>query len=343
MQTRIYHKADGRTLWLYGREPHTLPAQEEGEPAPEPHSHLRWHPVREEWVMYAAHRQGRTFLPPPDHCPLCPARPGGFPGEIPFADYETAVLENRFPTLSRNPGPVPELPAVKAAPGTGRCEVVVYTSDHQGSMATLSTERRELLLQVWAQRFHDLYADPTIAAILPFENRGVEVGVTLHHPHGQIYAYPFVPPVLERESAAFSKRSWIEDLTPRLGDYLVAQAETALAFVPPFARYPYEVWIAPRVRKPLPTDLNPTELSDLATLLGEVTGRYDRLFGRPMPYIMVLHAAPRGDPTFHLHLEFYPVLRAPGKLKYLAGTEVGAGSFAADVLPEQAAEQLRQL
>jgi UDPglucose--hexose-1-phosphate uridylyltransferase len=300
--------------------------------------------LREEWIVYAAHRQERAFLPPPEFCPLCPTRPGGFPTEIPFADFEIAVFENRFPSLHPR-APVPPELCVPTARGQGICEVVVYTPEHIGSLGSLPQERRELLVRVWIDRYRELYAHDFIKYVMPFENRGEEVGVTLHHPHGQIYTYPFVPPIPEKEAVAFRERPVLEELFARCGDaYTVCEEEGFVAFVPPFARYPYEVWVAPRRRVPGPWEFTELEIKAFARLLGEAVARYDRLFDRPFPYVMVLHAAPKGEEgTFHFHVEFYPPMRAPGKLKFLAGTELGAGTMVMDALPEVTAARLREV
>ncbi len=344
MHRRVFHKADGRKLYLFGTKPHTLSPLPEGEGAPEAKPHLRWHPLREEWIVYAAHRQERAFLPPPEFCPLCPTRPGGFPTEIPFADFEIAVFENRFPSLHPR-APVPPELCVPTARGQGICEVVVYTPEHIGSLGSLPQERRELLVRVWIDRYRELYAHDFIKYVMPFENRGEEVGVTLHHPHGQIYTYPFVPPIPEKEAVAFRERPVLEELFARCGDaYTVCEEEGFVAFVPPFARYPYEVWVAPRRRVPGPWEFTELEIKAFARLLGEAVARYDRLFDRPFPYVMVLHAAPKGEEgTFHFHVEFYPPMRAPGKLKFLAGTELGAGTMVMDALPEVTAARLREV
>jgi UDPglucose--hexose-1-phosphate uridylyltransferase len=341
MRKWTLRRQDGRELYFYSQAQPPGTYLGEGEPAPQLNSHLRWHPLRQEWVIYAAHRQGRTFLPPKEFCPLCPSRPEGWITEVPWSDFEVVVFQNRFPAL------VPEAPEpphlmVPTAPARGVCEVVVYTPEHSGSLATLSAERRELLLEVWVDRYRELLAQEEIAFVMPFENRGAQVGVTLHHPHGQIYAYPFVPPVLQQEAQSFRRHPVLLDLVPHLGPYRVEADEHVVSFVPPFARYPFELWLAPLRFHPGPWTMSPAERASLARQLGEAVARYDRLFGSPLPYILVLHAAPKGEEEFfHFHLEFYPALRAPDRLKYLAGTEVGAGTFTADLLPEEMAEQLR--
>ena len=340
----VYRKADGRTVYLYGERAHPLPAIGEGEGAPAAHPHLRWHPLRREWVVYAAHRQERTFLPPSEFCPLCPTRSGGFPTEIPFDDFEVAVFENRFPAfVSRAPAP-PDL-GLRTAPAEGVCEVVVYTPEHDGSVATLSQARRELLIRVWGDRYQELYARGGTQFVLPFENRGEPVGATLHHPHGQIYTYPFVPPILQDEVTAFRSGRVLLDLVEHVGDtYTVVEDARVIAMVPPFARYPYEVWILPKAPRSGPWQFDNAEVASFARTLGEVVSRYDALFHKPFPYVMVLHAAPKGEnDSFHFHVEFYPPLRTAEKLKYLAGTELGAGTFIVDALPEETARVLRQV
>ncbi|AEV15766.1 Galactose-1-phosphate uridylyltransferase [Thermus sp. CCB_US3_UF1] len=341
---RLHHrKRDGRELILYGFSPVAEAPLPELEEAFHPTPHLRYHPLRGEWVVYAAHRQERTFLPPKEHCPLCPSRPGGFPTEIPFPRFQVAVFENRFPALVQNPPPAPEGLPIPTGQAGGRSEVVVYTPGHEGSLATLSEEERLLLAWVWRERYQALYAQEGVRFVMPFENRGEAVGVTLHHPHGQIYAYPFVPPVVQREAQAFREGPVLLELLPALEAYAVDQEEGFLAFVPPFARYPYEVWVVPRARHPGPWTFSEAEMAAFARLLGRVVARYDALFAEPFPYVMVFHAAPLGEErTFHFHVEFYPPRRTRDRLKFLAGTELGAGTFVVDALPEDTARKLKE-
>lgn len=341
---RTHVKADGRRLHLFGWQPHGWPVTEELAPGPAPQPHLRWHPLRGEWVGYASHRQDRTFKPPAAFCPLCPVAPGGFPGEIPFADFEIAVFENRFPALAPSPPPPPALP-VPAAAAQGRCEVVVYSAAHSGSLAALPRAQRELLVQVWADRYRDLLAEDTSAFVMPFENRGEEIGVTLHHPHGQIYTFPFVPPAVAPLVAAFRRAPVLEDMRRTLGTtYDIAGNDRAVAFVPPCARFPSEVWLMPRTFHPGPWTFTDADVRAFADVLGEVVARLDGLYGRPMPYLCILYAAPKGEEAhFHFHIQFYPFLRTADRLKYLAGCEQGAGMFLVDGLPEQMAARLREV
>lgn len=341
---RVHIKRDGRRLLLYGWRPHQRPPLAELPGGASASPHLRWHPLRDEWVAYASHRQDRTFKPPAEFCPLCPVRDGAFPGEIPFDDFEIAVFENRFPAFVPAPTPPPDLP-VRTAAAAGTCEVVVFSAEHSGSLASLTAERRELLVRVWADRYRELLEREDVRFVMPFENRGEEVGVTLHHPHGQIYAFPFVPPALEKAVAAFRRGPVLKTLRQRIGgEYDIAGDERTVAFVPPFARFPNEIWIMPRAVHPGPWTLSGREISSFAAVLGEVIARYDGLFERPMPYIAVLYAAPKGEEDrFHFHMQFYPFLRSADRLKYLAGCEQGAGTFLVDVLPEQMVQQLRHV
>lgn len=318
-------------------------------------SELRWHPFLEEWVITATHRQDRTFLPPKDYCPLCPTKPGGFPTEVPRDDYDIVVFENKFPSLQRNP----PLPAVGATgispvkPAQGICEVVLYSSEHSTSLAKMPLMRIRNLLRVWQDRFRELGALDYIKYVLIFENKGEAVGVTLHHPHGQIYAFPFVPPKIEKELSASSKYyrknnkclfcAALEE-EYRDGRRIVFEGEKFVAFIPFFARYPYETYIAPKKHQASINEFTDEDLDDLALTLKGLLVKYDLLFNLSFPYIMVIHQAPtdgKDYPDYHFHFEFYPPLRTASKLKYLAGCESGAGNFINDTLAEEKAAELR--
>jgi UDPglucose--hexose-1-phosphate uridylyltransferase len=293
----------------------------------------RFNELRAEEVVYAVQRQDRTFLPAEDHCPLCPTRPGQPPTEIPFPSYEIVVFDNLFPSFE--------------APD-GAAEVVVYTDDHHGSFAALAPERAQALMWVWRQRYEELAARADIAYVLIFENRGVEVGTTLHHPHGQIYGFPFVPPVAGGELAADARLGGCASCTLlgrelESGDRVVHSGDGVVAYVPFAARWPYETHVVVREHRPSLSECTAAELAALASALQAVTRGYDRLFARPFPYVMVLHQAPTdGRLAGHLHVEFYPPLRTATKLKYLAGSEQGAGTFLMDVMPEDSARALRE-
>lgn len=287
-------------------------------------------------MTVAPARQERSYHPDPAQCPLCPTQAGGPATEIPASDYHIAVFENRFPAF---------------ASGHGRCEVVCYTSDHASSLAAQSVERIRDLIEVWADRTRELSRLPEVRYVLVFENRGEEIGVTLTHPHGQIYAYPFLPSVIERElrAGARHRRLHGDCLYCRIierewaGERMVEGDEECIAFVPDFARWPFEVHLAPRSHRGSLSDLGESQAQSLARLLQSVLRRYDRLFDAPMPYVMAIHQRPvgRGHAHHHLHLEFYPAGRARGKLKHLAGSELGAGAFIVDMGPAAAARRLR--
>lgn len=320
-------------------------------------SELRWNPVYGEWVITATVRQDRTFLPPKDFCPLCPTRPGGFPTEIPEPDYDIVVFENRFPSLSPNP-PEPaiggdDLYAVR--PSLGECEVVVYTPNHNQTLAQEPVEQIYKLVQVWTDRFRELSKHDFVKHIFIFENKGEAIGVTLHHPHGQIYAYPFIPPRVERqleqarEHFSRFKRNLFDDIIAeekRDGRRIVAENNGFIAYIPFFARYPYETHITAKRNAPDLTHFTKGEQADLAEILKQVLAGFDKIFGISFPYIMALQQAPSdgGDyDFFRFHIEFYPPLRTATKLKYLAGSEAGAGAFINDTLAEEKAQELRAL
>ena len=342
-------------------------------------SDLRWHPLLREWVTVAPWRQDRTYHPSAEFCPLCPTRPGGPETEIPEPDYHIAVFENRFPSYSGDqgggageglrpaaPGGSPPYPQGggageglrPAAPGGsppyprgGRCEVVCYTPVHESSLGEQSVAHIRDLIEVWSDRTEELSRLDGVRYVYVFENRGEEMGVTLHHPHGQIYAYPFVPPVLERELAA--SRDHL-DRTGRClycdvleaevdGERVVARDQGWLAFVPPFNRWPYEVHLAPSAHLGLLPELTDSQAWSFAGILKDVLQRYDRLFGRPLPYVMAMHQGPPGGGDHHhLHVEFYPPNRTADRLKYLAGSELGAGAFIVDARAEDGARELRE-
>jgi UDPglucose--hexose-1-phosphate uridylyltransferase len=352
---RVLRKPDGRQLILYSHR--ELPADLEA-PSPNatplPHrNHLRWHPLRGEWVAYASHRQNRTFLPPAEYNPLSPTVDPEHPTEVPAGDWEVAAFENLFPTLAGDAEEPAPQEIVATRPGKGACEVVVFTQDTTASLGSLPLPHLELILRVWGDRTRELGARDDVQYVFPFENRGVEVGVTLHHPHGQIYAYPFVPPIpareLEQQRAYFEKhgRGLLEDLMRdevEDGRRILDAEERALAWMPVCARYSYEVWVAPRRAVPTVADLEPEERRDFARALKTVLLKYDGLWNKPFPYILVVHQAPtdgQAHPEAHLHIEIYPAYRMPGRLKYLAGSEIGAGVFTADTLPEDKAAELR--
>lgn len=356
MERKDFTKPDGRKMYIYSRRP----ISSDIEPSNPPHepikaaSHLRWHPLRGEWVAYASHRQNRTFLPPKDFSPLATTKSKEFPTEMPAGDYDVAVFENMFPSLSDAANESPEL-YVKTEPGKGACEVVVFTQNPDTSLGALPLEQVAFVLKVLADRTKELAARGGIQYVLPFENRGVEVGVTLHHPHGQLYAYPFVPPIqarmteMQKDFLQNNGEGLIESMVKneiKEGTRLIDQQERAVAFIPVCARYPYETWVAPKRRAAYLHDLNDDEIMDLARALKTTLMKMDAMWDRPFPYLLVLLQAPldpHGHPEWHAHFEIYPPYRTKDRLKYLAGTELGAGMFVNDAQPEEKAAELRNV
>jgi len=347
-------KPDGRALILYSRSeiPKNIQAPSPQNESTMPEPHLRWHPLRGQWVAYASHRQNRTFLPPKEYNPLAPMSSEKIPTELPQGKYDVAVFENLFPTFHLKSKLAPKL-FVPTAPAQGVCEVVVFTQDTKSSLSKLSLDHINLLVDVWIDRYQELGKRKEIKYVMPFENKGIEMGVTLEHPHGQIYAYPFIPPLAEKELNLNKKfydekgKSILEDmLENEIKDKkrLIYEDAHTLAFVPVCARYPYEVWMAPRKRLPSLAAMNPQEKTSFSRCLKTVLLKYDKLWDTPFPYLMTFHQAPTDGiqrAESHFHLEFYPPYRMKGRLKYLAGTELGADVFANDSLPEEKAAELQ--
>jgi UDPglucose--hexose-1-phosphate uridylyltransferase len=340
--------ADGREIVYFDESPglgrelvadtRPLPPRPPGPALPtgSAESGIRWDPLAGEWVVIAAARQDRTFLPPADQCPLDPSAPGR-PTEIPADSYDVVVFENRFPSL-REP--------------LGRCEVVCFTSDHDSSFAQLTPQRVRTVFEAWVDRTAALSELPGTEQVYCFENRGEEIGVTLHHPHGQVYAFPFVTPRTGRmvaQALAYRGGNLFDDLVAaelRAGTRIVTRNEHWIAFVPEAARWPYEVRIFPAGRVPDLPALEEDAREAFGPLYLDVLRRFDALFGQPAPYIAAWHQAPAKDEAargqFAAHLQVLSVRRAAGKLKYLAGTESGMGVWINDIIPEEAAERLRE-
>jgi UDPglucose--hexose-1-phosphate uridylyltransferase len=326
----------------------------------------RWHPLREEWVIIAAHRQDRPWsgetvesaarLGPTyaADCYLCPGnmRVGGKRND----DYSgTFVFDNDHPCVGFDaPLPMPEPSGFyRSRPARGVARVVCYSPNHSLALAELEPCEIESLLRVWQKQYRELGSHSEIGHVLIFENRGEAVGVSNPHPHCQIYATNFVFKTIETEVRASQKhlaatgRSLFQDIIAAEradGRRLVTENETAIAFMPYFARYAYEVYVAPKNTHVSIDRLNGKELKDLGAVLKHTLIRFDNLWRMPFPYVMVLHQAPTdgGDyRAFHFHIEFHPPLRRPNLLKYLAGPEIGGGNFLSDTTPEEKAAELR--
>lgn len=322
-------------------------------PVVEPASQARYDALLSEWVGIAGHRQTRTYHPPTDQCPLCPSSPHN-PSEIPSPDYDVVVFENRFPSFAGH-GPAAQATGLfDPSPGVGRCEVVCFTADHTTTFSRLSPERVRTVVEAWADRTAALNAQDGVEQVFCFENRGVEIGVTLAHPHGQIYGYPFVTPTTAAMLASVARhrletgRNLFADILAgelAAGTRVVATSAHWVAFVPFAARWPVEVHLYPRRQVADLTELADAERDDLAAFYLQLLNRMERVFADTLPSISAWHQVPvhadRGE--FWLHLEIFSIRRAVGKLKYLAGSESAMGAFVNDIAPEVAAERLREV
>ena len=349
---------DGRTIRYYDTQGQSRDAVDQREVETQPQiGEMRLDALNNEWVVMAAHRQGRVFLPPKELNPLAPSRPG-FLTEIPESDYEVVVFDNRSPSL-RSPDGEINLPKeigfdTPPVPAAGKCEVVCFTSNYEASFKDLSHCQIRTVLEAWRDRVAELSSLPYIEHIAPFENRGEEVGVTLSHPHGQIYAYPYLPPRTEKMLEVAKKhrdktgRVLLDDLVAReIKDEvrIVARSADWVAFVPYAARYPFEIHVAPIRPVPDLAALDDDACESFPEIAKEVLLRLDGVFDTKMAYIAAWHQAPVriGRDDLRLHWQITSVRRAPGKLKYLAGSESAFGAFMMDLQPEQSAQQLRDV
>jgi UDPglucose--hexose-1-phosphate uridylyltransferase len=325
---------------------------------------MRHDRLLDEWVTIASHRQTRTYLPPDDECPLCPSSYGQATGErdrlseIPATDYDVAVFENRFPSFALSSrhvnsadGQPCDDPLFQTAPGVGRCEVVCFTADHNAAFSSLTPARTRTVIDAWVDRTEQLSLVPQIEQVFCFENRGEEIGVTLRHPHGQIYGYPYVTPRTRRmlDSARVYREATGRNLfadvvaAEEASERVVVQSAHWVAFVPFAARWPVEVHLYPRRQVPDLPALDAAERLDLSYVYLELLRRMEAVHPPAPPYIAAWHQAPvRHDRDLtYLHLELFSIRRAPGKLKYLAGSESAMGAFVNDVQPEDVANAMR--
>ena len=350
--------SDARTIRYYdtaGQVRATADKREKGE---QPGiGELRLDPLVNEWVAMAAHRQGRVFLPPKELCPLCPST-GENLTEVPEDNFEVVVFDNKSPSLRPPVGDwaLPDMTGPDTDTGTaaGKCEVICFTADHGHAFKDLSTERIRVLLEAWMDRTRELSKEKFIHNITPFENLGEEVCVTLEHPHGQIYAYSYIPPKVSRMLEVARKHKehtgkvlFDEIVAREIKDEerIVAQNKHWVAYVPYAARYSFEIHVAPKVSVADLSELT-TEVADAYPAIAkEVLQRLDGVFNIPMAYIAAWHQAPvrEGRDLLRLHWQITSVRRAPGKLKYLAGSESSMGAFIMDLRPEQSAAQLREV
>lgn len=327
----------------------------------------RWHPLRREWVVVAAHRQDRPWLgerekppataPLPAHdpnCTFCP-RNARVSGAV-NPDYRGVfVFDNDRPCVGADaPRQLPPPPRGYASrPATGVARVVCFSERHDKALHQLGVDGVDEVLRCFGQQYRELGARPEVQHVLCFENRGEAVGVSNPHPHGQVYATNFVFETIAREVESglahhdeTGRSLWEDVVQTELEDgrRVLAQNDHAVAFLPWFARWAYETFVGPRRAVPSVADLDDRERRALAAVLHDVLVRFDALWAQPFPYVMALHQAPTdgGDHRgFGFHVEFHPPLRKPGLRKYLAGPETGGGNFLADTAPEDKARELR--
>jgi UDPglucose--hexose-1-phosphate uridylyltransferase len=360
MRKTVGKLADGREIIYFDDSadaPLRTAVDQRDLPDQAPASQMRRDPLTGEWVGIAAHRQTRTYKPPAGLCPLCPSEPGRST-EVPESAYDVVVFENRFPSFAQG---VPEVESsipgnalIAQGAGRGRCEVVCFTSNHTSSFGALSPQRVRTVVDAWADRTTELSLLPGVEQVFCFENRGEDIGVTLAHPHGQIYGYPFVTPKTELMLAT-SKEYYEKNGRHVLGDVLAAERESGIrvvieskhwtAVVPGAARWPVEVHVIPHRQVATIAELTSEERDDFAVVYLEVLRKFDVMYDAELPYIAAWHQSPvNADPKLSwLHLEVFSIKRAADKLKYLAGSESGMAVWINDVTPEQIAEKLRAL
>lgn len=315
-------------------------------------SELRWNPMLKTYTMVASNRQGRPNMPK-DYCPFCPGS-----GKVPD-HYDVLVYPNDFPALSPNP-PKPDLESTdlyKVAESHGKCEVILYSPEHYTSVPHLPVAHLAKLVNLWAERTAEIAKDTKVKYIFPFENRGEVVGVTMPHPHGQIYGYPFVPLKLKveldscKEHYALHGTDLLGDMNKeevKFGKRIIAENDNFLVYLPFFTDYPYGIFIVHKSLKGSLTQFSEKEKYDLAEILKNSTGALDTLFDKPFPYMMCIHQTPvnseeyaDSDQYFRFHIEFYPPLRDAERVKFYASSEMGAWAAANTRAVEETAVELR--
>ncbi len=315
---------------------------------------LRWNPLLRTWTMVAPGRQSRPVIEgDSSSCPFCPGS-----GKVPH-HYDVLEYDNDFPALSKDaPEPVTRSSLYRSAPAYGKCEVILYSPSHTATLAELPLEQVRKLVDLWVERFSVLSSDERIKYVFIFENRGPEVGVTIHHPHGQIYAYPFVPLKIQAELESCQAywqetgRCLICDMNREessFGKRVVYENEDFLGYIPYFTDYPYGLFLVPKEHVTLITDLTGRARDSIAAALRDTVGAFDCLFARPFPYMMSFHQAPVNTPEYdyagcyyHFHIEFYPPLRDADKIKFYASSEMGAWAACNPACVEETAPKLRE-
>lgn len=344
---------DGRDLFYFDDASSLLSSSRKADqraPAERPQTaQLRYDALNGEWITVASHRQQRVVLPPAHSCPLCPTTAENL-SELPD-NFDVAVFENKGPAFGPATGDIsqPTTPFGFATTAYGRCEVVVFSPEHEGSLGSMPPERIETVIRAWKDRTRDLMATPGVVQVFPFENRGQEIGVTLHHPHGQIYSYPFVTPRTQRlvERVMAHGPSFFEELLEfeSGSDRVILESEHFLAFVPYAARWPVEIHALPKRHIQDLSQLSDQEANDLAVFYKRLLVAVDSLYATPTPYISAWHQAPKIENRewIRLMLQITSPRRGEDKLKYLAGSESAMGAFVGDIAPEATAARLREV
>jgi len=317
---------------------------------------LRWNPMIKDWVMIASHRQNRPNMPK-DWCPFCPGS-----GKVP-EDYDVHVYDNDFPALSQTPPPAEsqfETDFYKMLPAHGKCEVVLFSPKHNGSLNELADDKLGMLVDLWQERYIEISKDEKIKYVFIFENRGDVVGVTMPHPHGQIYGYSVVPKKIEVELDAAKEHfevnkgecifCHINKEENEAGIRIICENDDFIAYIPFFADYTYGVYIVSKLHKNNLADFNQSERLNLGRILRDITGAYDNIFDYKFPYMMCMHNGPvnmENTPHsdhksyYHFHIELYPPMRSADKQQFQASSETGVWAHCNPTSPEEKAEELR--
>ncbi|AOZ72966.1 galactose-1-phosphate uridylyltransferase [Boudabousia tangfeifanii] len=328
---------------------------------------MRFDALTGDWIPMAAHRMNRTFMPPADANPFAPAREGATyqDGEIPDTDYDVVVFENRFSSLMQVPGVPDEVtylngnPLFAERPAAGRCEVICFGPKLEENLVSMGEERMRTVIEAWADRTEELSQLPGIEQVFCFENHGEAIGVSLHHPHGQIYAYPFITPYTQRmllQARNYRQRTGRNLLSDVVaaelesGERIIAQTDHWVLYVPAAARWPVEMHLAPKRDVPDIPSLNEEERKDLANIYLRMLQAGNRFHQREdgsyvdLPYVAGWHQAPNSaKDDLRLHLQLISIQRSPDKLKYLAGSESGMAAWISDTTPEKIAQRLREV
>lgn len=351
--------SDGRDLFYFDDSGSALDANRKQDQRPaieRPEvAQMRLDSLTSEWVSVAAHRHGRAFLPPANQCPLCPTTAENL-SELPDT-FDVAVFENKSPSFGpelldakdEHFADVANLPLGSTRKSVGRCEVVVFSPEHLGSLGALPLERVNTVIDALADRTEHLQTLPGVMQVFPFENRGQDIGVTLHHPHGQIYAYPFVTPRTQKLLASierFGENLFADTLEfERNSERQLISSENFTAYVPFAGRWPIEIHVLPHRHVQNLAQLTETERTELADVYRRLLKSLDGIYETPTPYIAAWHQAPliEAGKNVRLQLQITSPRRAADKLKYLAGSESAMGAFIADFAPEKTAGQLREV